>query len=54
MQITRINPIKQVTLTGARIVELASASCNNWDMTSLEVDAFSGSGQRVCQLHRDW
>jgi hypothetical protein len=51
MQITRVNPIKQVTLNSNTGCGPGVTSCNNWDMSSLEVDAFTGNGQRVCQLH---
>jgi subtilase family serine protease len=49
MQITRQNPIKSVTLTLTQ-VSCTGCTSENWDLTSLTVNAFSGNSQRVCQI----
>jgi hypothetical protein len=50
MQITRQNMIQSVTLTLTQVSCLGCTS-ENWDMTSLTVNAYSGNSQRVCQIN---
>jgi hypothetical protein len=48
-QITRVSPIKSVTIT---LIQHNSPphTADNWDMTSLTVNAYTGNSQRVCQI----
>jgi len=48
-QITRASPIKSVTITLIQDYSFPNTA-DNWDMTSLTVNAYTGNSQRVCQI----
>jgi hypothetical protein len=50
-QITRQSMIRSVTLTLVQHYTPPLQSPDNWDITSLTVNAYTGNSQRVCQIH---